>query len=144
VSPDDTEARKIAGYVKTVVDKDFVGVVAETEGGNKAAKAIVSRDRAGPGLPEQKDLYTHMRSATPKATRAKPQQRCADGDSRRGEEDRSATTSPFQSHATMGPGCGRLTSTDGVTTVWSGAEAARTAKGSAQLLGVPVNMVRVV
>jgi CO/xanthine dehydrogenase Mo-binding subunit len=149
VSLDDTEARKIAGYVKTVVEKDFVGVVAETEwAAIKAAKAIkVTWTAPVQAFPEQKDLYTHMRSATPKATRETAKQ----GDAptaiaAAAKKIEARYDVPFQSHATMGPGCGVAdVRVDGVTTIWSGGQKPHALqKGFAQLLGVPVNMVRVV
>jgi CO/xanthine dehydrogenase Mo-binding subunit len=149
VSLDDAEAKSIAGYVKTVVEKDFVGVVAETEwAAIKAAKAIkVTWTAPVQAFPEQKDLYAHMRSATPKATRETAKQ----GDAARAmaaaaRKIEARYDVPFQSHATMGPGCAVAdVHTDGVTTVWSGGQKPHALqKGFAQLLGVPVNMVRVV
>ena len=149
VSLDDAEAKSIAGYVKTVVEKDFVGVVAETEwAAIKAAKAIkVTWTAPVQAFPEQKDLYAHMRSATPKATRETAKQGdTATAMAAAARKIEARYDVPFQSHATMGPGCAVAdVHTDGVTTVWSGGQKPHALqKGFAQLLGVPVNMVRVV
>jgi CO/xanthine dehydrogenase Mo-binding subunit len=149
VSLDDTEARKIAGYVKTVVEKDFVGVVAETEwAAIKASKAItVTWTAPVQAFPEQKDLYAHMRSAAPKATRETAKVGDVAATIARGARKIDARYDvPFQSHATMGPGCAVAdVHMDGVTTVWSGGQKPHALqKGFAQLLGVPANMVRVV
>jgi CO/xanthine dehydrogenase Mo-binding subunit len=53
---------------------------------------------------------------------------------------------PFQSHATMGPGCAVAdVHTDGITTVWSGGQKPHDLqKGFAELLRVPIDTVRVV
>jgi len=149
VSVDDSAARSIAGYVKTVVDKDFVGVVCENEwAAVKAARAVkVTWSAPLRAFPEQKDLYSYMRAAKPKATRQIP---------KTGDVDAALATAaktidarydvPFQSHATMGPGCGVAdVKPDGVTTVWSGGQKPHALqKGYAQLLGVPADRVRVV
>jgi nicotinate dehydrogenase subunit B len=149
VSLDDAEARKIGGYVKTVVEKDFVGVLAETEwAAIKAAKAIkVTWTAPVQAFPEQKDLYAHMRSTAPKATRETAKVGDAAAAIAGGAKKIEARYDvPFQSHATMGPGCGVAdVHLDGVTTVWSGGQKPHALqKGFAQLLGVPLNMVRVV
>ena len=149
VSVDDSAARSISGYVKTVVDKDFVGVVCENEwAAVKAARAVkVTWSAPLRAFPEQKDLYSYMRAAKPKATRQIP---------KTGDVDAALATAaktidarydvPFQSHATMGPGCGVAdVKPDGVTTVWSGGQKPHALqKGYAQLLGVPVDRVHVV
>ena len=53
---------------------------------------------------------------------------------------------PFQSHATMGPGCAVAdVHTDGITTVWSGGQKPHDLqKGFAELLRVPIDTVRVI
>ena len=74
VGVDDSAAKNIAGYVKTVVEKDFVGVVCESEwAAVKAAKAVtVTWSAPLQAFPEQKDLYSYMRAAKPKSTRQIP------------------------------------------------------------------------
>ncbi len=71
MSVDDSAARKIPGYMQTVTKGNFVGVVAENEwSAIRAAKALrVNWSAPQQAFPEQKDLYQHMRSATPKATK---------------------------------------------------------------------------
>jgi nicotinate dehydrogenase subunit B len=146
---DESAAKKIAGFVKTVVNGDFVGVVCETEwAAVKAAKAIkVTWTAPRRAFPEQKNLYDVMRTAQPKATRQ---------NARTGDVNGALVTAakrieaqydvPFQSHATMGPGCAVAdVRPDGVTTVWSGGQKPHALqKGYAELLGVPVDRVRVI
>jgi nicotinate dehydrogenase subunit B len=149
VSVDESEAKRIAGYVKTVIDKDFVGVVCESEwAAVKAAKALkVAWSAPLQAFPEQKDLYSTMRAATPKATRQIP--KTGDVDAALGRAAKAIDARydvPFQSHATMGPGCALAdVRSNGLTTVWSGGQKPHALqKGYAQLLGVPTDRVRVV
>jgi nicotinate dehydrogenase subunit B len=149
VSVDDSPAQNIAGYVKTVVEKDFVGVVCETEwAAVKAARAVkVTWSAPLQAFPEQKNLYSYMRAAKPKATRQIPKTGDVDAAlANAAKRIEARYDTPFQSHATMGPGCGVAdVKSDGITTVWSGGQKPHALqKGYAQLLGVPVERVRVV
>jgi CO/xanthine dehydrogenase Mo-binding subunit len=146
---DDSPAKNIAGYVKTVVEKDFVGVVCETEwAAVKAAKAVkVTWSAPLQAFPEQKDLYSYMRATKPKSTRQIPKTGDVDAAlANAAKKVEARYDTPFQSHATMGPGCGVAdVRPDGITTVWSGGQKPHALqKGYAQLLGVPVERVRVV
>ena len=149
VSVDDSAARSIAGYVKTVVDKDFVGVVCQNEwAAVKAARSVkVTWSAPLQAFPEQKDLYSYMRAAKPKATRQIPKAGDVDAALAVAAKKIDARYDvPFQSHATMGPGCAVAdVRADGVTTVWSGGQKPHALqKGYAQLLGLPADRVRVV
>jgi CO/xanthine dehydrogenase Mo-binding subunit len=149
VSVDDSALKGIAGYVKTVSDKNFVGVVFETEwAAVKAARALkVTWSTPLQAFPEQRDLYSNMRAATPKSTR----QGTKNGDVTAAMAGGAKKIDvrydvPFQSHATMGPGCAVAdVRADGVTTVWSGGQKPHALqKGYAELLGIPKERVRVV
>src|SRR5260370_16236430 len=96
---------------------------------------------------EQKDLYQHMRSATPKATK----ETLKKGDAAAviasaPKKVQASYETPFQSHATMGPGCAVADiHADGVSTIWSGGQKPHALqKGFAELLGVPLDKVRVI
>jgi CO/xanthine dehydrogenase Mo-binding subunit len=149
VSVDESGVKGISGYVKTVVDKNFVGVVCETEwAAVKAAKALKATWSAPvQAFPDQKDLYSHMRAAVPKATR----QGTKNGDiaatfAGSAKKIDAKYDVPFQSHATMGPGCALAdVRPEGIATVWSGGQKPHALqKGYAELLGVPAERVRVV
>ncbi len=149
VSVDESSAKSIPGYVKTVVKENFVGVVAEDEwAAIQAAKAVkVAWTEPKQAFPEQKDLYSYMRSAPPKASKETLKR----GDavaalSGAAKKVEASYEFPFQSHATMGPGCAVAdVHTDGITTVWSGGQKPHDLqKGFAQLLRVPVDTVRVI
>ncbi|MBZ5662820.1 MAG: molybdopterin-dependent oxidoreductase [Acidobacteriia bacterium] len=149
VNVDETAAKAVPGFVKTVVKENFVGVVAENEwAAIQAAKALrVTWTEPKQAFPEQQDLYAHMRSVPVKASRETL---------KRGDVDVALASAakkveasyefPFQSHATMGPGCAVAdVRPGGITTVWSGGQKPHELqKGYAQLLRVPVDTVRVV
>jgi CO/xanthine dehydrogenase Mo-binding subunit len=148
-SVDDAAARAVRGFVRTVVEGNFVGVVADTEwGAIKAAKALRVVWSA-PATPFSGDsgLFDYLASATPKSTRETVKQ----GDAASAIQAAARVVEaryefPFQSHATMGPGCAVAdVQPNGVTTVWSGAQKPHAVQRAfAELLGVPLDRVRVV
>jgi nicotinate dehydrogenase subunit B len=149
VSLDENSAKTIPGYVKAVVKGNFVGVVAENEwAAVQAAKALkVTWTAPKQAFPEQQDLYKHMRAAVPKASK----ETLSRGDAaaalaNAAKKLEASYECPFQSHATMGPGCAVAdVHTDGVTTVWSGGQKPHDLqKGFSQLLRVPIDTVRVI
>jgi nicotinate dehydrogenase subunit B len=148
VSVDENSAKAIPGYVKTVVNGNFVGVVAENEwAAIQAAKALkVTWTTPKQAFPEQQDLYKHMREAAPKASRETLKQGDAAALASAAKKLEATYECPFQSHATMGPGCAVAdVHTDGVTTVWSGGQKPHDLqKGFSQLLRAPVDTVRVI
>ena len=149
VSVDDSSAKAISGYVKTVVKGNFVGVVAENEwAAIQAAKAVkVTWTAPKQAFPEQKDLYAYMRSAQVKASKETLKRGdAAAALSSAAKIVEASYEFPFQSHATMGPGCAVAdVHTDGITTVWSGGQKPHDLqKGFAELLRVPIDTVRVV
>jgi nicotinate dehydrogenase subunit B len=146
---DDSAAKKIPGYLQTVTKGNFVGVVAENEwAAVRAAKAVrVNWSAPEQVFPEQKNLYQHMRTAAPKATK----ETLKKGDaaaalSSAPKKIQASYEAPYQSHATMGPGCAVADiHTDGLSTIWSGGQKPHALqKGFAELLGVPRDRVRVI
>jgi len=101
-------------------------VVAEKEwAAVQAAKALkVTWTASKAGVPEQQDLYKHMRAAAPKASKETLNRGdAAAALSNAAKKLEASYECPFQSHATMGPGCAVAdVHTDGVTTVWSGGQ----------------------
>ena len=146
---DDSAAKKIPGYLQTVTKGNFLGVVAENEwAAIRAAKALrVSWSAPERAFPEQKDLYQHMRSVTPKATKETLKKGDAAGVlASAAKKVQASYEVPFQSHATMGPGCAVADiHTDGLSTIWSGGQKPHALqKGFAELLRVPLDRVRVI
>ncbi len=149
VKVDDTTAKAIRGYVQTVVEGNFVGVVAESEwAAIRAARAVkVEWSKPEPAFPEQAHLYDHMETAEPKAS--KDILKTGDAEVAIGSAAKTVEARyewPFQSHATMGPGCAVAdVQIDGLTTVWCGAQKPHALQqGFADLLKVPAEKVRVI
>ena len=149
VSVDDTAAKAIRGYRQTVVEGNFVGVVAENEWtAIRAARALkVTWTKPEAAFPAQRALYDHMRTVQPKASKETLKTGDAEGAIAAAAKKVKATYEwPFQSHATMGPGCAVAdVQLDGVTTVWCGGQKPHALRqGYAELLKVPVEKVRVI
>jgi len=147
VSIDESSVKGIPGYVKTVVKGDFVGVVAESEWSAIRTARDLKVNWSNPAASFPDDLFQHMRSATPSKTR----DFVKEGDtaaaiSGAAKKIQASYEWPFQSHATMGPGCAVADfKADGLTTVWSGAQKPHALqKGLSLMLAVPENKVRVI
>ncbi len=146
MSVDDASVKDIPGIVKIVTNGGFVGLVAETEwSAVRAAKQLkVNWSNSDASFPP--DLYQHMRSETPHAT--KPGVHRGDTVAALSSSAKKLQASydwPFQSHATMGPGCAVAdVRPDGVT-IWSGSQKPHSLqKGVADLLKIPPATVRVI
>ncbi|HTW65201.1 MAG TPA: molybdopterin cofactor-binding domain-containing protein [Bryobacteraceae bacterium] len=144
---DETAAKQIPGYVKAVAKANFVGVVADTEWGAIRAARELKVNWSAPAAAFPDDVYHHMRSTQPKATR----EQAAKGDPAAAFASASKKMDasyewPFQAHATMGPGCAVAdVRADGVTTIWSGAQKPHALQqGIAQMLSLPADRVRVI
>ena len=149
MSVDDSAAKAINGYVKTVVEGNFVGVVAENEwAAIRAARALKATwSDVQPAFPPQADLYNHMRTVAPKASKETLKKGdAAAAFASAAKKIEANYESPFQSHATMGPGCAVAdVHLDGLTTVWSGGQKPHALQqGFAELLRVPPEKVRVI
>ena len=149
VHVDDSAAKQISGYQQTVVKGNFVGVIATNEwSAIQAAKALkVTWTPPKQSFPEQADLYKHMRTTAPKASKETLKRGDADAAiASAAKKVEAGYEFPFQSHATMGPGCAVAdVHTDGVSTVWSGGQKPHDLqKGFAELLHVDIDKVRVI
>ncbi|MFN7983919.1 MAG: molybdopterin cofactor-binding domain-containing protein [Vicinamibacterales bacterium] len=145
---DDADARKVTGFIQTVVKGDFVGVVAQSEwAAVKAARAVkVSWTDPGDVFPPQSELFARMRAATPKASRETVKRGDAAAAIANAVTHVEATYAyPFHSHATMGPGCAVAdVQMNGITTIWCGAQKPHASqRGYAEMLGVTPDKVRV-
>ncbi len=149
LSVDENSVKAIPGVVKVVVKGNFVGVVAENEwSAIRAAKTLkINWSAPTQTFPAQDDLYQHMRTVAPKATKVFVNQGDATAALPNSARKIAATYDwPFQSHASMGPGCSVVDfQPEGVTTVWSGAQKPHALQqGIAELLHLPTNQVRVI
>ena len=146
VSVDESSIANIPG-AQVVRKGDFIGVVAPREwDAIKASRALrVTWSDAKAPFPEMKDLYNHIRDATPTNR----------GGADRGDVDAAFARAarvvtaeyefPFQSHASMGPGVALAdVKADGVR-VWTGTQKPHfAAQGVAGCLGIPADKVHAV
>ena len=149
VHVDDSAARQIPGYRQTFTKGNFVGVIAENEwAAIRAPKAVkVTWTTPKQAFPEQSELYKHMRTVAPKASKETHKQGDAEtAIASAAKRIEASYEFPFQSHATMGPGCAVAdVHVDGITTVWSGGQKPHDLqKGFAELLHVDIDKVRVI
>jgi nicotinate dehydrogenase subunit B len=141
VNIDEASVNEIPG-VKVVLEKRFLGVVAETEwGAIEAARRLkVEWSSAAPPFPNQNSLYDHIRAAPVRKRQVEGKET--------GNVDEAFKTAahvveaeyewPFQSHASMGPGCGVVAIDGDKVTVWTGSPKPHFCRdGVAAILGVP-------
>ena len=148
MSIDESSAKEIPGFVKTVVEGSFVGVVAETEWAaiRVSRELKVTWDGPDKMFPTE-DIFTYMRSATPKATRVGEKKGDAAAALLSAARKLEVTYEwGFQCHSTMDPGCAVAdVHPDGVSTIWCGAfKPHQLTMGLAELLRVPEDQVRVI
>jgi CO/xanthine dehydrogenase Mo-binding subunit len=147
-SVDEKSIAKVKG-ARVVRDKDFVAVLAEREWdavrASRMLKVSYSDAKAAP-FPAMEALHDHIRKA-PVVKREEPVKK---GDVAGAFKGAARVVEaeyewPFQSHASMGPGCAVAdVRKDGVT-VWSGSQKPHfTQLGVARLLDVPPEKVHVI
>jgi len=130
---------------RVVHQNGFLGVVADREwDAIKAAQTLeVEWSNAAPPFPDQAAIYDHIRKAPARHRKIEKENGNVD------EAFRNATRVveaeyewPFQSHASMGPGCGVVDVRDDKVTVWTGSPKSHFCRdGVANILGVPVAKV---
>jgi CO/xanthine dehydrogenase Mo-binding subunit len=146
VGVDEGSVRGMPGFVRMVVKRNFVGVVAEKPW---QALQIAARLRAtwspGPPLPDGRGYYEHLRT--------QPTQDTIWTDS--GDVDamlaraatvlRSTYRYPYQMHASVGSSCAVADVRDGQVTVWAATQNVYGLRANtAMVLGVPPETVRVI
>ena len=147
VSVDEGSVRGLPGVVKVVVKKNFVGVVAEKPWqAMQAAQTLKATWTPGVGLPSQRDFYTHVRNQKPSRDTLLVNSKDVDEKLAQAKTVLKATyLHPYQMHASMGSSCAVADVQGGKATIWSPTQSAYpTRSGSALLLGLPVENVRVI
>src|SRR5712675_1432317 len=145
---DEGSIRKVKG-ARVVREKDFVAVVADHEWDAVRASRMLKiswKEGKKDPFPTMAELYDHIRQATVVKREDPVKKGDVDGAFKTAARVVEAEYEwPFQSHASMGPGCSvadvRL---DGVT-VWSGSQKPHFVQtGVASILGRPADKVRVI
>ena len=145
ISYDEGSIRDIPGIVEVVRIENFLGVVAKTEwGAIKAARQLSVKWSAWSGLPEQSQIWEHVRN-----TRILKD----DVTSNRGDSDAALAGAPrkltatydfaIHTHGSIGPSCAVAEFEDGKLTCWSASQATHNLrKQLAAMLGVAEESVR--
>lgn len=136
------------GLVQVVRRGDYLAVVCEREEQAIEAARTLEAEWSKPAplfWADDDALFEHLRSGKPKASHAQPGRgdvEAALAQSARMVEAR--YDYPFQSHASMAPGCAVADVRDGRALVWSGGQKPYPLRHAlAELLGLPLESVRV-
>ncbi|MFM2240423.1 MAG: hypothetical protein RJA69_1797 [Pseudomonadota bacterium] len=124
-SVDDTRARKIKGFVRTVRKGNFLAVVCTSEwAAVKAAGAVQAQWTAGPDLPPKASLYDAWRKM-PLAKEEATQKVGNIDEALAGPVKRVKASYHFavQTHASIGPSCAVADYQNGKLVVWSASQA---------------------
>lgn len=142
---DDSEARKVTGFVQTVRKGDFVAVLAKNEwGAIKAAKALKLKWSAGTGLPEKATVFDYWR----KQPIAKEDETQKVGDAPAAlalsvKRFKASYEFAVQTHASIGPSCAVADFKDGKLVVWSASQATHSMQSElASITGLPFANIR--
>ncbi|MPZ19155.1 MAG: molybdopterin-dependent oxidoreductase [Luteitalea sp.] len=147
VEVDESSVRDLPGLVTVVVNKSFVGVVAEREWqAIQAAKALKVTWTPGSGLPSQRDYLERLRNATPSRDGFVVSSKDVDETLARATTVLDATyLHPFQMHGSIGASCAVADVQDPMVTIWSTTQSVYALRSStAMLLSRPVENIRVV
>lgn len=146
VSVDEHSVSGIAGLVKVVIRKDFVGVVAETQfAATKAARQLSAHWKLPAALPDQQTFFEHMQRQP-----ARDDLSVDSGDVTKTLKSahRVVTaryTYPFQMHGSLGSSCAVADVKADGATVWSATQSVYPTRACiAILLGMPLESVRVI
>ena len=150
LSFEDSAAKKIDGFVRTVRKGDFLAVLAKTEwGAIKAMRAVRTQWGGAEPLPEQATVFDHWRSL--KVAKEDVTQNVGDA-----RAAMAAITNParkvkarydfaVQTHASMGPSCAVADFQGGQLTVWSASQATHSLVTEiAPIVGLAPEKIRIV
>lgn len=146
VSVDENSVRNLPGFVKVVIRKDFVGVVAEKPWqARQAAQKLQIQWTAGRGLPSQRDLYEFLRKQPSRDGYVVNSKDVDERLAKAASVVKATYLHPYQMHGSMGTSCAVADVQGNKATVWSPTQSAYpTRSGVAMLLGMPPDNVRVV
>ena len=146
VSVDEGSVADVPGLVKVVVQKDFVGVVAEKPWqAVQAAGKLACRWSAGAGLPSHGDFHEHLRNQTSRDTLV-VDSKDVDLTLGRAATVVSATYQyPYQMHGSVGSSCAVADVQGRKATLWSATQSAHALRQTTALvLGLSPQDVRVI
>ncbi|WP_332824329.1 xanthine dehydrogenase family protein molybdopterin-binding subunit [Ramlibacter sp.] len=144
---DDSAARKVPGFVRTVRKGDFLAVVAKNEwAAIKAMRAMKVRWGAGTGLPDQATVFDHWRSRP--VAKQDVTQKVGDAEAALAAAPRRIKARydfAVQTHASAGPSCAVAKVENGELTVWTASQATHSLVDElAPIVGLPREKIRCV
>ena len=142
---DDSDARKVTGFVQTVRKGDFVAVIAKNEwGAIKAARALKLKWSTGTGLPDKATIFDYWRNQPI----AKEEQTQKVGDApaallSSAKRVKASYEFAVQTHASIGPSCAVADFKNGKLVVWSPSQATHSMQSElASITGLPLEKIR--
>lgn len=144
---DDSAARKVPGFVRTVRKGDFLAVVAKNEwAAIKAMRAMKTQWGTGTGLPEQATVFDHWRSRP--VAKQDVTQKVGDAEAALAAAPRRIKARydfAVQTHASAGPSCAVAKVDSGELTVWTASQATHSLVDElAPIVGLPRDKIRCV
>ncbi|TAM86180.1 MAG: xanthine dehydrogenase family protein molybdopterin-binding subunit [Candidimonas sp.] len=146
LSVDDSAARRIPGFVRTVVKGNFVGVVAKTEwSAIRAMGAVKCKWSDWAGLPAMDDVYEAVKRTPVKQTQTPKKEGDVDHALAAAAKTLRATYEyPVQTHGSIGPSCSVADVRRGYATIWSASQSTHwTQRQIAAMLGMKPEQVRI-
>jgi CO/xanthine dehydrogenase Mo-binding subunit len=147
LSVNEDSVKDVAGLVKVVVKRDFVGVVAERPWqATQAAEKLSCQWSSPSALVSQGDFYEHLRRQTPRSDRLVVDSKDVEGTlAKAATVVRATYRHPYQMHGSVGTSCAVADVRDGKVTLWSATQAVHHLKlTAAMILGVSPEDVRVI
>ncbi|HEX7386303.1 MAG TPA: molybdopterin cofactor-binding domain-containing protein [Castellaniella sp.] len=146
-SMDDSAARKMPGFITTVVRGNFVGVVAETEwGAIKASQAVKCKWSDWAGLPAMSQVYEDVKKTAIKQTVTAKNVGDAPGIIKSAAKSLKATYEyPIQTHGSIGPSCSVANVSKDFAQIWSASQSTHWLQRQiAKMLGFKNEQVHIV
>lgn len=146
VSVDDSAARKVGGFVRTVRKDNFLAVVASNEwAAVKAARAMKVQWSKGTGLPDQATVFDYWRKQP--IAKEESTQKVGDAQAAIAAAPRKIKASyefAVQTHASLGPSCAVADYQNGKLVAWSASQATHSMQTElAGITGVKAEDIRV-
>ena len=147
VNVDESSIKGVAGVVKVVVRRNFVGVVAQKPWqAMRAAGTLKATWTAGTGLPAQRTFYDYLRNQQPTRDTLAVDSGDVDENLARAATILKATYHyPYQMHASVGSSCAVADVQGDKATIWSPTQAVYPLRSTAAMvLGLQPENVRVI
>ena len=144
---DDSQAKKIKGFVQTVRQGNFLAVVAKTEwAAIKASDALKAQWSSGADLPAQATIFEAWRKMP--VAKEEATQKVGDVSQVLGSAARSVKATynfAVQTHASIGPSCAVADFKDGQLVCWSASQATHSMQHELSVItGLPKTAIRLV